>query len=323
VNARATLVVSLMLAAVLGCARRAEKPSTVTILYAGDERVLGLPGDASAQFLVFLPLVARNARGEFEGRLARGWEHSADFHTWTIHLRSGVRWQDGIPVTASDIKFTLDFMSRPEVLRLAPGDVSVHVLDDTTCTVTSRGGTVGSPLDDWTVYYPRHLLERLDPKTWEDWAFWVQPVGNGPYRYVRRVPRTMIELEANPDYYRGPPRIGHVVLRFGSKLVTELLSGNADAMENVRQADLPKLAADPRFMAYHAFDLSFVRALVWNTRHPALRDPKVRRALTLAIDRRELDQALNLPLTTPIFDATGRAAGAASLRPERGAAIAR
>ena len=77
----------------LGCGRPADRSSTVTILDPdGDENVLGLPWDVPDKFLVFLPLVSRNARGEVEGRLARSWEHSLDYRTWTVHLRGDVRW---------------------------------------------------------------------------------------------------------------------------------------------------------------------------------------------------------------------------------------
>jgi peptide/nickel transport system substrate-binding protein len=299
--------VALILLSTGGCRRESRRDragtTTLTILYPGDEHAFSLLWDEDAKFLVFLPLVTRNAQGELEGRLARSWEHSPDYRTWTVHLRSDIRWHDGMPVTANDIKFTLEFLSRPEVLQLSPGAVSVTVLDDTTYTLTLHRGTDGSPLDDdWTVYYPKHLLERLDPAKWREWEFWVHPVGDGPYRYVRHVPRTMIELEANPDYYRGRPRIERVVLRFGDPQVTELLSGNVDAIPEFNEIDLLKLAGDPRFEAYQGFRLFFARALVWNTRRPALRDVKVRRALTLAIDRRELDRALSLPAATPVFD---------------------
>ncbi len=296
------------LAAALGCKRPVDKSSTVTILYDSDEYVLGLPEDDVPKFLVFLPLVTRNAQGELEGRLARSWEHSPDYHTWTIHLRSDVRWHDGVPVTAQDVKFTLELVSRADVgpWGIDPGTFSVTVLDDTTYTLTLRRGTLGSPLDDWTVYYPKHLLERLDPAKASEWGFWIHPVGNGPYRYVRHVPRTMFELEANPDYYRGKPTIERVVLKLATResALTELLSGNVDATEYVNQTDLLKVAGDARFQVYHGSRLAMGNplTLVWNLRHPALHDPRVRRALTLALDRRELQQALNLPTAAPIFD---------------------
>ena len=298
------LAATLALVAGLGCRRSADQASSVTILYRDDENVFGLWYDDAAKFLVFLPLVTRNARGELEGRLARSWEHSPDYRNWTIHLRSDIRWQDGVPFTAHDIQFTFELMSRPEVLNLNPGDLSVTVLDDTTYTLTVHhgDGQMGTPLDDWTVYYPKHLLEHLDPKTWHDWEFWIRPVGNGPYRYVRHVTKTMTELAASPDFYRGRPKITKVVLRYAPPTIPELLSRNADVIPDFQPLDLAKLPKDQGFEVYQHFTGYPVRTVVWNTRRPVLHDPAIRRALTLAIDRQELHGALNLPASTPIFD---------------------
>ncbi|MHC4489773.1 MAG: ABC transporter substrate-binding protein, partial [Planctomycetota bacterium] len=106
----------------------------------------------------------------------------------------------------------------------------------------------------WDVYYPKHLLENLDPKEFTSWKFWTEPVGNGPYRYVRHVPRTMIELEANPDYYRGKPKIERLVLKFGGYPLTELMSGNVDCID-ISSLEAIKLADDPRFRVYQAYPL--------------------------------------------------------------------
>lgn len=294
--------------ATVACARsrdraRAEQ-STVTVLYGGDERLLGPYWRYTPQFLVYLPLVTRNAEGELEGRLAESWEHSADYRSWTIHLRKGVRWHDGVPVTAHDIKFTLDLLSQPDVLSFPPGGYSVSVLDDYTYTIRFHKHTGYKPLDDYQVYYPKHLLAHLDPRKFYDWDHWTHPVGNGPYRYVRHVPGTMIELRANPDYFRGRPKIARVVIKLrpsGDPSLTELVSGNVDALVAVNRADLLKLA-DPRFRVYDGQFVRRVRTIAWNERQPLFRDAKVRRALTLAINRRELLQVLNLSGSTPIFD---------------------
>jgi len=77
--------------AALGCTSRRESAlrdsSSLTILYAGgDEQVLGPSWDDAPKFLVFLPLVETNERGEPEGRLAERWSHSRDFREWTFHL---------------------------------------------------------------------------------------------------------------------------------------------------------------------------------------------------------------------------------------------
>lgn len=302
-----------------GCGRGHEraqaKHSTVSVLVCcGEWSPVSPHEDEPAKFLVFLPLVARNAKGELEGRLAQSWEHSLDYRTWTIHLRKDVHWQDGVPVTAQDIKFTLDLLSNPRSCGAPspPGAVTAQILDDYTYMLTYRERAGGSPLDDWTVYYPKHLLEKLDPQDCPHWEFWRHPVGAGPYRHVRTVPQTMMEFEADPNYYRGKPKIERVALKFfpggyihGPIQLTELLSGNVDAISEAVPMDLVKLSGDRRFRTYFVNWMSSIKgvAMFWNERYPLFRDPTVRRALTLAVNRRELNRVLNLPDAGPIFDA--------------------
>ncbi len=303
---------SLALAAA-GCRRNDRfeaNHSTITVFFWGDEQALSPHSYNPAQFLAFLPLVTHNARGELVGRLAESWEHSPDYRTWTIQLRKGLRWHDGVPVTAHDVKFTLDLLSHPKVLMVPPGSFTVTVLDDHAYTISYHTQAIGSPGDDyWTVYYPKHLLEKLDPNQFASWEFWTHPVGNGPYRYSRRVPKTMIEFEANPDYYRGKPKIERVVIKFGetgaSGALTELLSRNVDAIPccYLDAIDLLKLKDDARFHTYYYIQPEKLNAIAWNHRHLFFRDRTVRRALTLAINRRELHQVLNLPANLPILDA--------------------
>ncbi len=287
--------------ATIGCGRadRAQTDdSTVTVLYPTDERGLGPEYDSPAQFLVFLPLVTRNAEGELEGKLARSWEPSPDYRTWTVHLRTDVRWHDGVPVTAHDIEFSVELLSRPDVGYIAPGAVAISVLNDSTFTYTS---TVETPLSDYRTYYPKHLLETLDPTQVYDWGFWTQPVGNGPYRYVRHLRQTMMEFEINPDYVLGRPAIERVILKFGQPSLPELLSGSVDAISDVNPMELLKFLDDPRFRRYD-MQTPNVRTIYWNHRHRFFREAGVRRALTMAINRRELLGVLNLPPDLPLFD---------------------
>ena len=275
--------------------------STLTILYPGEERILGPYWEMPAKFLVFLPLVSRNERGELEGRLAKQWEHSPDYRKWMITLRTDVHWHDGVPFTAHDVKFTWDLWSHPEVLWVPPGTATVTVVNDSTYTVTYQK-RAESPLNTWPVYYPKHLLEDLDPKEFYDWNFWTHPVGNGPYRYVRHVAKTMMEFEANPDYFRGKPVIERVVLKFGESSLVELLSGNVGALGWAKPMDVLKLAENDRFRIYYHVNAKAARAILWKVTHPFFRDTRVRRALTHAIDRRELHRVLNFPEDLPIFD---------------------
>lgn len=290
---------------------RSDDPSAVTVLYDADERLFGpaLPGES--QFLMFLSLAGHDEAGNVVGRLARSWEHSPDFRRWIFHLRPDVLWHDGRPFTADDIRFSIELMAHPE-LRIHPASSdldSMRVHDDTTLAFHFRQPF--NAVDTWTVYWPRHHLEDLDPKAFYEWEFWTQPVGNGPYRYVRHVPKTMVELSANPDFYAGKPAIERVRIKFGAELgLAELLSGNVDVLTRVNSADLSKLGREEQFKVYRHLwpEMPWFFAVFWNHETPALGDPEVRMALTHAIDRRELMRLLNLPEEYRITDVpfTGR-----------------
>ena len=125
-----------------GCDRRpAAEPSAeaITILYPAEERVLGPVWDDTPKVLMFLPLVNYEL-GSFCGEptpaLAERWEHSPDYRVWTVWLRENVSWHDGVPVTADDIKFTVDLLNHPDVLNYNASSVdSVEVLDERTARI--------------------------------------------------------------------------------------------------------------------------------------------------------------------------------------------
>jgi peptide/nickel transport system substrate-binding protein len=282
--------------------RAYSRESTVTVLFDGDERILGPAADNNQKFLVFLAMV-RGYRDP-ENRLALRREHSADYREWTYHLRRDVRWHDGVPVTTHDVAFSLDLFRHPDILFLRSQGVgnieSVLILDDYTMTVTWQNPN-HSGLDGWTQFYPKHLLEDLDPTEFYEWEFWEQPVGNGPYRYVRHVPGTVIELEANPDFYAGKPRIEHVVLKLGTaNKFVELTSGNVDVVVVLEHSNVRALEADSRFRIYFQWAFTEPGVIYWNHRHPLFADSTVRQALTQAIDRHELRRILDFPEELPV-----------------------
>lgn len=285
--------------------RAYSRGSTVIVAYSeSTKRWLLDAFDEEARFLIFLPLVAYDENGELEGRLAHSWEHSPDYREWTYHLRTDVRWHDGVPVTAHDVKFTLELLSHPAIREFASSAIeSITVHDDFRITVRGTENPENDEVSDEMVYYPKHLLEGLEPEKFRQWEFWKHPVGNGPYRFVRYLPETMMEFEANPDYYRGKPRIEQVVLKFvGEAGLSELLSGNVDVVTFANPAHIPMLRTDLRYREYYEYWLGESAAIFWQHDHPFLGDPRVRRALTLAINRRELLQLLNLPVDLPLFD---------------------
>ncbi len=292
-----------------GCARdragSTADASTYTILVPwGDEWLLSPAQRGGSSFLVFLELATPNERGELEGRLAESWEHLPGSREWTIHLRTDVRWHDGVPVTAHDIKFTVDLFKHPDVIASAIyggffNVESVEVLDDSTFIMTYKPGSIWHSYwypGYWHIFYPKHLLEDLDPANISEWEFWTHPVGNGPFRYVRHVPKTMMEFEANPDFYLGKPKIDRVVLKFAPESITELLAGNVDAMNLENQIAVLSIKDDPRFNVYYESwdDIGVMLSIIYNHRNPLFGEASVRRAMAHAIDRHELPRVLNM-----------------------------
>ena len=270
----------------------------------------------SLKSLLFLSLTDEDG-SVINPRLAESWTHSPDYRRWTLRLRDDVRWHDGVQVTAHDVAFSAELFRHPDVLFPARiwGLDSAVVVDDQTIALFLERPTYHPPGGAWTVFFPKHLLGDLDPARFYEWDFWERPIGNGPYRFVRRVPRTMVEFEANPDFYAGEPSIRTVVAKFSSaNPVIELTSGAADAAFDLGPADLLKLDVDPRFVVYYANDWSEIYLVYWNHRHPLLADARVRRALDHALDRRELARVANLPNEIPLVGGLGNDGG---LDPDR------
>ncbi len=274
---------------------------SITILYPGDERIFHQDyWGMEATFWIFLPLVAYEGgeRGELQPVLAESWTHSEDYREWTVHLRKDIYWHDGVQMTANDIKFSLDLKKK------AFGGYSMGIkfdlIDDFTFKLIGEKPIPKLPF--WEVYYPKHLLDTLDPDEYFNWDFWKHPIGNGPYRFVRSEAKTMVEVEANPNYFRTQPKIKKAILKFSDQAsLPELLSGNVDVITDVPRDFLFKIDGDKRFQSYYWWGV-WIQTINWNHNNKLFSDAKVRKALTMAVNRNELAQVLNYPKNIPIAD---------------------
>lgn len=280
-----------------------ERATMVVVPYHGDEWGMGPSWDDTPRRLVFQHMVYYDELwcGDPQPGIAEQWEHTPDLREWTLHLRRENHWHDGVPVTAHDIKFTLDLWNHPDVEYWYGRDLdSVVVVDDYTVKLYhDRPSQLA--LDSWIVYYPRHLLKDLDPKGFYKWEFWTRPVGNGPFRYVRHVPKALIEYEANPDFWGGEPEVKRLILRFGEGTLPQLLAGDIDLLPSVTPLTALKVKDDPRFYTYQEW-IPSPYFVIWNLKKPLLDDVRVRRALTLALDRKALHATLGYPDSVPVTD---------------------
>ena len=233
----------------------------------------------------------------FSPRLAESWEFSADSLIITFRLRGDVSWTDGIPVTAHDVRFTWQLQTDTTVAwrsrSLKQHIRDVEVVDDFTVAFHFDRRYPYQLMDaNDGVILPRHLLSGVPRDKLREHPFGRDPVGNGPYRLHRWEPGQYIELIANPGYYEpGKPRVERVVYRFVPDMVTlmtQLKNGEIDLLEAVPGDQLEPLARDYpgiRIYSYPSRDYWFVS---WNLRKDLFADAVVRRALSMAIDRKEI-----------------------------------
>jgi peptide/nickel transport system substrate-binding protein len=239
-------------------------------------------------------LVQYDSQMVLQPRVARSWEFSDDRRTLTFHLRDDVRWHDGREVTADDVVFSVGLVRDPAVENrtyppLFEYLTSVEAVDKYTVRARYEIGTPGA-LEGWRVpLLPKHLAETGAELITGEYA--KNPVGCGPFRFVRYRPGEELVLEANDDYWDGRPTIDRLLLRIVTDQRTAyqaLLSGDLDIM-----VVTPDLWRDARqsAAASHLASFSYYRLNVWQVgwnqdgSNPFFTDARVRTALLLALDR--------------------------------------
>lgn len=256
--------------------------------------------------LLFLPLARLGPGGVtsddkgFEPVLAKRWTRR-DSLTLVFELDPRARWQDGVPVTARDAALALNLArdstvdaSRALLLRRV---ASATAEDDRHLVVRFRESYDEQLYD--AVYHvsplPAHLVDTIPPGALSRSAFASAPVGNGPYRWVRRVPGQQVDLEASPDFFLGTPgpkRVTILIARDAEARLNLLLSGGADAASALGPlANISRVQAAPTLAVYPVPTLS-VAYILFNQRdpadrarpHPILSDRDVRAAIVMALD---------------------------------------
>jgi peptide/nickel transport system substrate-binding protein len=249
--------------------------------------------------LLFNYLLKWNDKGELVGDIATevptraNGGISADGKTIVYHLRSGVRFSDGSPLTARDCVYSIEAILNPRnnvqtrygydrIARAQASDARTLVLrlkEPFAPIFTLVLAPQGFPI------LPAHLLAQYPD--FNHLPFNERPVGGGPYvvRDWRHGDR--VELDANPYYFRGTPRIAHMTIRFVSDentAINQLRTGEGDLLFNDSDmGNVNVLATMPNVVTLRT-PVNAVGALIFNTQDPATRDPAVRRAFTEAID---------------------------------------
>jgi peptide/nickel transport system substrate-binding protein len=263
----------------------------------------------------------------FQPRLARRWTRS-DARTLVFELDPRAAWHDGVAVTARDVVFGMerarDGRISPQLATLLRRIESVTAESDHRVRVRFREA-YAEQLYDATYHtppLPAHLLAGIVPESLATAAFVAAPVGNGPYRFLRRSPGQQLELAANDRFFLGRPGVARIVFLLAADAETRvnlLRSGQVDAVENIYA--LPNWSRVEQLPGYHYHSVPglVIQYVTFNFRdpadttrpHPLFADRAVREALVLASDRQSMGRGAYGPLTTtpgaPISAILGRA----------------
>ncbi len=246
--------------------------------------------------MIFNSLLRYDKNLKLIGEAAEKWEISRDGKVITFQLKKNIKWQDGKPLTARDVKFTLETYLNPKV-KTAYGsnyrDIEEYAaLDEYTFQARYREPFVpaleklgGMPI------LPEHLLRGRDINTADD--FNCKPVGSGPYKFVSWRRAEVVQLAAHPGYFEKPPYISRVIYRVvpdKSVQFMELQNGSLDMMGLTPyqyQGEGKKAGFTARFNKYR-YSSDQYTYLAFNLRKPIFQNRKFRRALALAIDKKAL-----------------------------------
>lgn len=308
------MTASVVLAGCRGDRRRA--PAVVGEPEAGGTLVVGIRRDFGGfnplistgqydievmKYALFTPLIQYNEQLEVVPYLAESWELLGDTAV-VFQLREDVTWHDGRPVTAEDVSFTFRLAKEPTTASLLGSaflaDVaSAEVLDPYTIRFDFARPHAQALEGFWWSPVPKHLLEGIPPEELRRAEFNRNPVGSGPYRFAEWEANRQLVLEPYarfPEALGGPPLPERIVFRIipePATLLTELITGGigVDIDVAANQADQVEQGRALRLFSYASRTFYYIG---WNNRRPPFTSAAVRRAMTFAINRQEIIDAL-------------------------------
>lgn len=269
-------------------------------------KMKGIP-EATVAYALFDGLTRMTAEG-LQPAVAESWEVSPDGLTYTFHLRN-TKWNNGDPVTAQDFEYAWKRVLDPDTASeyayqlyyikngqayneekiKDPEQVGVKALDEKTLQVTLENPTpYFLSLTSFYTFFPVHRATvKAHPDNWANSPETL--IGNGPFNLAGWKHHAKIEAVRNEKYWDAEnvklDKVVFTMVEEASTYLTMWENGQIDSIESPPMSDIPRLATEgklksyPQLCTYH---------YIFNTRKPPLDNPKVRKALSLAIDRKKI-----------------------------------
>jgi peptide/nickel transport system substrate-binding protein len=268
-----------------------------TAYYAADLNVIDV---------IYPQLTQTGENGSPVPYLATSWSISADHLTWTFKIRQGLKWTDGVPITASDVAWTYNLIMTNQAAATANGSLvqnfaSVSAPNASTFVIKTKQPQDNIPYTSLPVV-PEHIWKN-DVKnvgTFKNMTFPV--VGYGPWVATGYVPNQYATLTANSAYYQGAPKYHTLIIQYftsSDAAVAALRSGQLDSIDDLTPTQYEALKGSKNIALYPSESNSWdaielnpgartVSGQKFGNGNPALQDPVVRQAIALAINRNVL-----------------------------------
>lgn len=243
-------------------------------------------------------LVTSDPNGGFEitPAVAESWEVSDGGKTYTFKIRKGIKFSNGQPVTAEDVKFSLDRFADPEqnlILSIAAVGYERSVVVDPRTVRVELSEPVAAFLYNISIFpasiVPKNLVEQQGD------AFFDAPIGTGPFKVKKFTRGSSITFEKNPYYWeKGKPYLDSVKFNFAEEdnsRMLDLKSGKAQMVDGVPYSQIPSVLDDDNLQLQVAKVPQFL-GLWLNHQKPYMADEKVRQALQYALNRDEINTAI-------------------------------
>jgi len=288
----------LSLAALVACVAEgpaeAQAPQSLVVQVATEPPGLDLTANPASAIAAVVHyniqecLVKVDRAGKIVPWLAERW-HTADNRNYTFFLKRGVRFHNGRELKAADVKLVFQRAMNPETKHPHPRHYAsirdIIAADDYTITFALKDVDTGFLLNlarQGSVIYPREAVDTLKS----------DPIGTGPFKLAQWVLGDRIVLAKNPEYHvKGLPKLDRVTYRFipdPNAALAALKAGDIDAaMFGLGPEHVGELQRDPRFTVITGDTTNDVILAMNNGKKP-FSDVRVRRAITHAIDKKEV-----------------------------------
>jgi peptide/nickel transport system substrate-binding protein len=268
-------------------------------------------GDLNVIGSIYPTLTSINQQGQPAPYLATSWSVSANKLTWTFNIRSGLKWSDGVPITAQDAAWTFNLIMHNSTAATANGALvadfaSVTAPNATTLVITTKQPEanmlyVSNPITGIPIV-PEHIWAKEVPNlgNFKNMSFPI--VGYGPWIATGYVTNQYATLTANKNFFMGAPKFHTMIIQYftnGDAAVAALRSGQIDEIDDLTATQYEALKSDKDIQLVPSVSNSWTAIELnpgaqtesgqhFGNGNPALQNPLVREAIELAINKQEL-----------------------------------